>query len=565
MGVTGLVTYLTDNGCYREVNILDEIRTSRQKEPLVVIDLLTVISSLSGPTNEQIYGCRNQFAESHAGQFCDRMIKAGARLVFFIDGMLQVEKYRHWIQRQEKVYVECLKKVEDSSRGFKQRSIGGNVTKHAFISALVAAARNKGTLKTSYDVECDREMAAYARKHNALAIITGDSDFLIFEGNFRIWSSLDLNLRHMNTKEWNRGKLLSALGLSQKQMPFFAAIAGNDQFRKRPGGMRSLESVARRVRELNLLHRSTRITEDLCGKIFNQGNHQYSHTSSFEVAVNFYDTDYTVEEPIVPPEMRHYPNYAVSIIRDVPNSIRLPCLDLRDADYSQMALWIYCRQVGVLFRHRRIVDGKTLTSRVFIKPNHYVTYMIVEITPVLPPLALKVPLPEELYSFNPHVSKSIEQMKYRLLTWIVSDTLSFEEVCHINPKYLLDVFTLYFLVEKNLLDITTADVILTTIDDCIENRIPRQIPLKGPRKPNVTASFLYTNFYSQMYFSAETVGLMQEVDSTFLCKFDGVYFNHIVDGLRNDPHRLASKLEPIKSYRVYAKMACSRSVGRFDR
>lgn len=255
-----------------------------------MIDLLTVISSLSGPTNEQIYGCRNQFAESHADQFCDRMIEAGARLVFFIDGMLQVEKYRHWIQRQEKVYVECLKKVEDSSRGFKQRSIGGNVTKHAFISALVAAARNKGTLKTSYDVECDREMAAYARKHNALAIITGDSDFLIFEGNFRIWSSLDLNLRHMNTKEWNRGKLLSALGLSQKQMPFFAAIAGNDQFRKRPGGMRSLESVARRVRELNLLHRSTRITEDLCGKIFNQGNHQYSHTSSFEVAVNFYDT-----------------------------------------------------------------------------------------------------------------------------------------------------------------------------------------------------------------------------------------------------------------------------------
>ena len=58
-----------------------------------------------------------------------------------------------------------------------------------------------------------------------------------------------------------------------------------------------------------------------------------------------------------------------------------------------------------------------------------------------------------------------------------------------------------------------------------------------------------------MYFNAETAGLGGKLAHTFLCKFDGVYFNTMVDSLRNDADLLASKLEPIASYRVYAKLA----------
>lgn len=157
--------------------------------------------------------------------------------------------------------------------------------------------------------------------------------------------------------------------------------------------------------------------------------------------------NYSVRKPLVPSEMRHFPNYAVCIIRSIPSTIRLPCLDLREADYSQIALQIYRRQVGALFRHRPVVFGQTLTSPVFIKPNHYTSYKIIAVTPITPPLAVKVPLPEDLYSLDAQKSKKIEEIKYRLLTWLVSDTLTYEEVSKVNPKYLLDVFTLYFLVE----------------------------------------------------------------------------------------------------------------------
>nr|XP_029712871.1 uncharacterized protein LOC109402266 [Aedes albopictus] len=548
MGVSGLATHLTRNGCSHEVSIPDEIQKCGKKEPLIVIDLLTVICSLSGPINEQIYGCRNQFAWANVTHFCDRMIEAGARLVFFIDGKLQESKYEHWTQRQEQVYNECLRNVQHG-----HGNIRGNVVKHAFISALVAAAREKAVLITSYDVECDKDLAAYAKKHDALAIITSDTDFLIFEGNFRIWSSSDLNLKLMKTKEWNREQLRQNLNLEWNQMPFFAAIAGNDNFKFRPSGMRDLNTVAQRVRELNLRRGSTKITMGLYNKIF--GTQNYNNKISFENAVQFYDTDYAIQQPIVPSEMHHYPNCALSIILGIPGSIRLPCLDLREANYSQIALYMYRRQVGVLFFHRSDVSEQILTSPVFIKLSHYDTYRIIDTTPITPPLSIKVPLLEELYSLDPQISESLEVTKYRMLTWVVSDTLTYEEICHIDPRYLLDVLTLYFLIETNLLDIMTADIILLTIDDCIKNRIPWEIPLQRPRKPNVTTSFRYTNFYAMMYFNAETVGLRKQLASTFLCKFDGVYFNNVVDALRCDADLLAYKLEPIKSYRVYAKLA----------
>lgn len=536
------------------MNILDEIRNSGTKEPLIVIDLLTLICSLSGPIDEQIYGCRNQFAWTYATKFCDKLIGAGARLVFFIDGKLQEGKYKHWIQRQEKVYTECLKKLDNIPVEFKGKNRGqvqGNVTKHAFISALIAAARKKGVLITTYDVECDREVAAFAKKHDAMAVFTGDSDYLIYEGKWRVFSSADLDLDTMRTYEWDKEVLRSALKLEWSQMPFFAAISGNDHFKHRPSGVCTFYKVAQKVSELNLKLGITKITIELYEKIFRKRDENLKN--SFEDAITLYDLNYTVKKPAVPPEIRHFPNYAVCILRNIPGTIRLPCLDLREAEYSQVALQIYRRQVGMLFRHRPIVFGQTLTSQVFVKPNHFTPYKIIAVTPIYPPSGVKTPLPEELYSLDTDAAQGMVMTKLRLLCWLVSDTLTVDEIFYIHPNYLLDVLTLYFLVENNLIDVTTADIILTVIHDCLTNAIPRMLPLTRPRKPNVQTSFLYINFYSLVYFCAETVGLRKELDSFFLSKFDGVYFNAIVDQLRYDNTQFESTMHSLSNLRLYTK------------
>ncbi|XP_055616224.1 uncharacterized protein LOC129762203 [Toxorhynchites rutilus septentrionalis] len=556
MGIIGLVTFLTrlPGGC-RAVNVLDEIRNSGRKEPLIAIDILTLICSLCGPIDEQIYGCRNQFAWTYASKFCDSLIGAGARLVFFIDGKVHEGKYKHWIQRQEKVYAECLKKLDNIPTQFKGKNRGqiqGNVTKHAFIAALISAARKKGILITTYDVECDREIAMFAKKHDALAVFTGDSDYLIYEGKWRVWSGSDLNLETMRTYEWDKEVLRNALKLEWSQMPFFAVIAGNDHFKHRPSGICTFYKVAQRVKELNLKLGITKITIELYEEIF--GRRDENLRNSFEDGITLYDLNITVKRTMVPPEIRHFPNYAVCILRNIPGTIRLPCLDLREAEYSQIALQIYRRQVGLLFRHRPIVFGQTLTSQVFIKPNHYAPYKIIAVTPMYPPSGMEIPSPEELYSFDTDASSSLVMTKLRILCWLVSDKLTVDEVFNIHPNYLLDVLTLYFLVENNLLDTVTADIILIAIHHCLNNTIPLALPLQRPRKPNVQTCFLYLHFYAMIYFCAEVVGLRKELDSFFLCKFDGVYFNGIVDQLRHDFATRESTMTALSNLRLYTKI-----------
>ncbi|XP_055600117.1 uncharacterized protein LOC129749193 isoform X2 [Uranotaenia lowii] len=557
MGVMGLVTFLSrlPGGC-RAVNVLDEIRNSGKDDPLIVLDLLTLICSLSGPIDEQIYGCRNQFAWTYMTKFCDRMLEAGARLVFFMDGKLQEGKYKHWLQRQDKLYGEHLKKLEKIPpewRGKDRGNVPGNVSKHAFIAALVSAARKKGVLITTYDAECDTEIALFAKKHDAFAIFTGDSDFLIFEGKWRLWSSADLDLDEMRTFEWDKEVLRTTLKLDWNQMPFFAVLSGNDMYKNRPSLLSTFYKVAQRVIDLGLRSGKDKITIDLYQRIY--GKRDENQKNSMEDALKLYDLNVSVKKPLVPAEMRHFPNYAICILRNIPNSIRLPCLDLRDAEYSQIALQIYRRQVGILFRHRPVVYGQTLTSPIFIKPGHFASYKIIAVTPITPPIGLRVPKPEELYSLDSEVSSNLVMTKLKLLCWLTSDTLSVEDVFYIHPNYLLDVLTLYFLVENNLIDVITADIILVVIHDCLANTIPRVLPLLRPRMNNLKVCHIYNGFYAQLYFCAETVGLRKELDSYFLSKFDGVYFNAIVDQLRYDYSKVEETLSSLSNLRLYARLA----------
>ena len=67
------------------------------------------------------------------------------------------------------------------------------------------------------------------------------------------------------------------------------------------------------------------------------------------------------------------------------------------------------------------------------------------------------------------------------------------------------------------------------------------MPLNRPRKPYVTTCFLYVNFYGQ----SEIVGLRKELNNFFLCKFDGVYFNVIVDQLQYNSHQMESNVHQV--------------------
>lgn len=67
------------------------------------------------------------------------------------------------------------------------------------ISALINVAKEFGDLKKTYYVECDMAIADYAGKNNALAVIGDDTDFIIFEGNWKFWSASDMDMQNITT------------------------------------------------------------------------------------------------------------------------------------------------------------------------------------------------------------------------------------------------------------------------------------------------------------------------------------------------------------------------------
>ena len=71
-------------------------------------------------------------------------------------------------------------------------------------------------------------IASYATKHKALAVLSDDSDFLIYGGNWKFWSIKELNSQTMTTMEFNKQKLRLELELNDREMCMLATVGGND-------------------------------------------------------------------------------------------------------------------------------------------------------------------------------------------------------------------------------------------------------------------------------------------------------------------------------------------------
>lgn len=166
--------------------------------------------------------------------FFTKLKNFGAQLVFYKDGPVQEIKTATWLQRQDRKYrdtmqiIDCIEqerypmKLEDLVNKF--RNTISAITEYPF----QRIAKQYGTVHTAMDRECDQELAAYATANQALAVISNDTDFLIFEGNWRLWSSKDIDFQKFSTYEYNRTALVQSLQLNYKQMALFATLGGND-------------------------------------------------------------------------------------------------------------------------------------------------------------------------------------------------------------------------------------------------------------------------------------------------------------------------------------------------
>lgn len=86
-------------------------------------------------------------------------------------------------------------------------------------------AKQYGEVRINY-VRHNQAIAKYmaSNEKDVLAVLSNDSDFLSFEGDFQFWKALGLKIKEMATIRFNRSALMSALQLNYKQIQLLASL-----------------------------------------------------------------------------------------------------------------------------------------------------------------------------------------------------------------------------------------------------------------------------------------------------------------------------------------------------
>lgn len=222
--------------------------------------------------------------------------------MFFQDAFFDTSKYKTWMERENERYREHTSIIDAIGEG---KDISEIVDKYATelstfsaVQSLIQEVASKyGKVLFSVQKECNIEMARYASENNALAILSDDTDFLIFEGSWRLFSfkNMQKDKSVLKSTEFSRLKLRSTLDLNDAQLAVLSTIAGNDISRhvmkesalnKKFNPKDRFPGIAKYVKTY-----SSFSTDDWINKIYNDFDTEaVKSIKILRQSLNFYDT-----------------------------------------------------------------------------------------------------------------------------------------------------------------------------------------------------------------------------------------------------------------------------------
>lgn len=205
-----------------------------EKSPLIVVDLMYFLCA--GPTTsrkEQLCGGRSDRFLANVTSFFGSLKSLGVRMVFFSTAYTKDEDYEKWSQKAMSRYEKEISVLDLLYEGASlQNAVDFCIENKIYISlqklknhAVYRVARQSGKIFKMHDIS--KAVATYANANNAFAVLGNNSDYLIFEGNWRYWNASKLNMHDMTVLEMNKEYLRKHLRLSCAQMPLLATILGN--------------------------------------------------------------------------------------------------------------------------------------------------------------------------------------------------------------------------------------------------------------------------------------------------------------------------------------------------
>ncbi|XP_062565879.1 constitutive coactivator of PPAR-gamma-like protein 1 homolog [Armigeres subalbatus] len=579
MGIAGLDSYTRENvpNGYLQIDMEVEIRkhleavaeTSPSPTPIIVIDLISLYTPLSKYNEMGLpFGGRFNLADSVVEEFIEKLKLLGVDLVFFCKSPMQQEKSTDWCKVQDNWYSLNLIMFDVVDRGIELDDflrLHSNMLNFRY--PLTNVARRHGLLKIATTRDCNKELATYASESGALAIISNDSDFLVFEGPWRYWSSQVLELSTLKTMEYNRPALLRHLKLTSEQMPLFATLCGNKimpaqigwKLQKELGCCRiSVSNIAKFVHEFNGPLKNIDII--ILQKILNATKLDEGFLKLFQRSLIFYNLAINpiivkpMGDPVLEILSKKDSPFYYHIWQGIPLDVAIGIVDLRNPgfNYKQLLTTLILRMAGVILFHKK--PQRPTKCPIIIKFNHasrHQEYML----PIQYPSDVKPPTFIKLLSEKPSVSKRIQNEKFQLLAWIASDNLQPDDLLRVPELLRLTVYTLYYLVEQTVLELFEADLLLQVAYDVIFktydlHSVEYPTTIKG-RPYRVV--FLFQKVYA---FTSKAFRLLGGHGDDYLLNnlpFDGVLFHSRYDEWSRGQYNM----DKIRNFRIYEELNAS--------
>lgn len=157
-------------------------------------------------------------------------------LIFFASCNKLTDSMEIFIPKREEEYLKFIEHLDniDTRQPIREilRKKNGKVPdKRSTLAVeynILRICRKYGELNFNY-FRHNQQIAQYAQTHasDVMAIITNDTDFLIFPGDFQYWSCNDINMKELTTVRLCRQALWTHLDLTEHQLYMMAALSGN--------------------------------------------------------------------------------------------------------------------------------------------------------------------------------------------------------------------------------------------------------------------------------------------------------------------------------------------------
>lgn len=210
-----------------------EFNRAKRSRPKILIDLKDIIHMAVRARNlQRCLGGEYVFYTHYYRSVFNKLQHAGADLVFFAMGAKLSDDLDIFIPNRETNYMAHISILDDidASEGNWNKKFQEKYKKRApvtFQFNMMKLAQQHGELRINY-CRHNQEIAKYVNENadNILALITNDTEFLIFDGDYQFWRATDLTIKDMAAFRFCRAMLRAHLELNTQQLELLSALSG---------------------------------------------------------------------------------------------------------------------------------------------------------------------------------------------------------------------------------------------------------------------------------------------------------------------------------------------------